>query len=132
MVRVRVRLGYTMAICLVLQHQVSPPILHLSNGKTGRFKHNIGPIHTHPPLPHTYTLFLTYIIQLLPHTSSSAHTYASILLQVLEIKAKCRTGSDNFVTCMCKALGGCYGDRPVALGGVFQIVSGKAHLHVMV
>ena len=24
MVRVRVRLGYTMAICLVLQHQVSP------------------------------------------------------------------------------------------------------------
>jgi len=26
MVRVRVRLGYTMAICLVLQHQVSPTI----------------------------------------------------------------------------------------------------------
>jgi len=26
MVRVRVRLGYTMAICLVLQHQVSPVI----------------------------------------------------------------------------------------------------------
>jgi len=27
MVRVRVRLGYTMAICLVLQHQVSTHIL---------------------------------------------------------------------------------------------------------
>ena len=26
MVRVRVRLGYTMAICLVLQHQVSPQL----------------------------------------------------------------------------------------------------------
>ena len=30
MVRVRVRLGYTMAICLVLQHQVSTAIFHLS------------------------------------------------------------------------------------------------------
>ena len=32
MVRVRVRLGYTMAICLVLQHQVSPLIVHY-NGR---------------------------------------------------------------------------------------------------
>jgi len=30
MVRVRVRLGYTVAICLVLQHQVSPSFLESS------------------------------------------------------------------------------------------------------
>ncbi len=33
---------------------------------------------------------------------------------------------------MRKALGGRYGDKPVALGGVFQIVRGKAKLHIMV
>ena len=32
MVRVRVRLGYTMAICLVLQHQVSPYISENPSG----------------------------------------------------------------------------------------------------
>jgi len=31
MVRVRVRLGYTMAICLVLQHQVSTQLFTRSN-----------------------------------------------------------------------------------------------------
>ena len=51
---------------------------------------------------------------------------------MLEIRAKCRTGPENFVTCMRKALGGHYGDKPVALGGAFQIVRGKAKLHVMV
>ena len=46
---------------------------------------------------------------------------------------KCRTGEENFVSCMWKALGAHYGDKPVALGGgAFQIVAGKAKLHVMV
>ena len=45
---------------------------------------------------------------------------------------KRRTGEENFVSCMRKALGAHYGDKPVALGGAFQIVAGKAKLHVMV
>lgn len=52
--------------------------------------------------------------------------------RVLEVKAKCRTGPENFVTLMRKALGAKYGDQPVALGGVFLIAKGKAKLHVMV
>eukprot|EP00731_Ephydatia_muelleri_P036693 Em0306g1a len=51
--------------------------------------------------------------------------------KVLEIRAKHRTGHDNFVTCMRKALKDRYGTVPVGLGGVFQILSGKANLHVM-
>jgi hypothetical protein len=52
--------------------------------------------------------------------------------QVLEIRAKTRTGEENFVSCMRKALLAAYGENPVGLGGVFQIKSGKAKLHVMV
>ena len=51
---------------------------------------------------------------------------------MFEIRAKCRTGDENFVSCMRKSLNSCYGDKPVAMGGVFQIVKGKAKLHVMV
>ena len=53
-------------------------------------------------------------------------------VQVLEIKAKCRRGDDNFVSCMRKALGRTYKEQPVAMGGVFNIVQGTAKLHVMV
>ena len=48
------------------------------------------------------------------------------------MKARGRTGADNFVTCMRKALAVRYEDNPVGIGGVFQILSGKAKLHVMV
>ena len=51
---------------------------------------------------------------------------------MLEIKAKCRTGEENFVSCMRMALLRRYGEKSVAMGGVFQIVKGKAKLHVMV
>ncbi len=53
-------------------------------------------------------------------------------LQVFEIKVKCRTGEENFVSCMRKALASCYGDKPVGMGGVFVISQGSAKLHVMV
>ena len=53
-------------------------------------------------------------------------------IKVLEIKAKERIGEDNFVSCMRKALLSQYWENPVGLGGVFQIKSGKAKLHVMV
>lgn len=52
--------------------------------------------------------------------------------KVFEIKAKCRQGQENFVTCMRKALGARFKEQPVALGGVFNIVKGIAKLHVMV
>ena len=45
---------------------------------------------------------------------------------------KCQTGKENFVSSMRKALRAHYGDTPLALGGVFCIVSGKAKVHVMV
>ena len=51
---------------------------------------------------------------------------------VLEVRAEIRTGNENFVSCMRKTLQKKYGERPVALGGVFLIEKGKAKLHVMV
>ncbi|XP_064392081.1 ester hydrolase C11orf54 homolog [Halichondria panicea] len=51
--------------------------------------------------------------------------------KVFEIKVKCRTGEENFVSCMRKALASCYGDKPVGMGGVFVISQGSAKLHVM-
>lgn len=52
--------------------------------------------------------------------------------QVLEVRARKRTGQGNFVSVMRKAVGGKYGDDPVAFGGVFIITAGRAKLHVMV
>ena len=52
--------------------------------------------------------------------------------KVLEVKAKHRTGPANFVTVMRKGLAAHYGDKPVALAGVFLISQGKAKIHVMV
>lgn len=52
--------------------------------------------------------------------------------QVLEVKAARRTGDLDFSRCMKLALRKCYGERPVALGGVFLIEQGKAHIHIMV
>lgn len=51
--------------------------------------------------------------------------------KVLEVKASQRTGEENFVSCMRKALKSYYGDKVVALGGVFLVESGRAHLHIM-
>lgn len=51
--------------------------------------------------------------------------------KVFEIRAKCRTGPDNFVTCMRRTLAGYYDTRPVGMGGAFQMVTGKAYLHIM-
>jgi hypothetical protein len=51
--------------------------------------------------------------------------------RVLEIQARRRTGSDNFVSAMRKTVAGRYGAEPVGMGGVFQIKSGRAKLHVM-
>ena len=48
------------------------------------------------------------------------------------MKARCRTGPVNFVTVMRKGLAAHYGDKLVALAGVFLIGQGKAKIHVMV
>ena len=52
--------------------------------------------------------------------------------KLLEVKARRRTGPVNFVTVMRKGLAAHYGDKPVALAGVFLIGQGKAKIHVMV
>lgn len=48
------------------------------------------------------------------------------------MKAKKRTGKENFVSCMRKSLTEHYGDKSVGMGGTFVIQEGKAKLHVMV
>lgn len=51
--------------------------------------------------------------------------------KVIEIKASKRTGEENFMSCIRKVLGSHYGNKPVALGGVFLVEKGKANLHIM-
>lgn len=51
---------------------------------------------------------------------------------MIKVIAKRRTGQENFVTCMRKALEKKYGDKTVGVGGAFLIESGKAKLHIMV
>ncbi|XP_069470862.1 ester hydrolase C11orf54 homolog isoform X2 [Ambystoma mexicanum] len=51
--------------------------------------------------------------------------------KVIEVKANKRTGEDNFVSCMKKALEQHYGEQTVGIGGTFVIQQGKAKLHVM-
>uniref|UniRef100_A0A7N4PQF0 Chromosome 11 open reading frame 54 n=1 Tax=Sarcophilus harrisii TaxID=9305 RepID=A0A7N4PQF0_SARHA len=51
--------------------------------------------------------------------------------EVIEVKAKGRTGEYNFVTCMRKTLEKHYGDKPVGMGGTFVIQNGKVKVHIM-
>lgn len=51
--------------------------------------------------------------------------------KVLEVKASCRIGEENLMSCLRKALQARYGEKPVALGGVFLVEKGKANLHIM-
>lgn len=52
---------------------------------------------------------------------------------VLEVYAKGRTGTDNFVTCMRKTLAAsaALSGKTVALGGSFQIEQGRIKAHIM-
>ncbi|XP_048349109.1 ester hydrolase C11orf54 homolog [Sphaerodactylus townsendi] len=51
--------------------------------------------------------------------------------KVIEVKANRRTGEQNFISCIRKALEKHYGDKPVGMGGTFVIQKGKAKIHVM-
>lgn len=50
---------------------------------------------------------------------------------VLKITAKGRTGKNSFTAVIQEALRKGYGERPISMGGVFLIKTGKAKLHVM-
>lgn len=52
--------------------------------------------------------------------------------QVLEVRAKRRTGEHSLVTALRKSLEGHYPDKSLALGGTFIIQKGKAKIHIMV
>uniref|UniRef100_A0A2K6AV59 Chromosome 11 open reading frame 54 n=1 Tax=Macaca nemestrina TaxID=9545 RepID=A0A2K6AV59_MACNE len=52
--------------------------------------------------------------------------------EVIEVKAKRRTGPLNFVTCMRQTLEKHYGNKPVGMGGTFIIQKGKVKSHIMV
>ncbi|CAG5125818.1 unnamed protein product [Candidula unifasciata] len=51
--------------------------------------------------------------------------------QVLEIKARNRTGDENFVSCIHKTLTEQYGEKAVGIAGTFLLQTGKANIHVM-
>lgn len=53
-------------------------------------------------------------------------------LQVLEVRAKKRTGGHSLVTALRKTLEGHYPEKSLALGGTFIIQKGKAKIHIMV
>ncbi|XP_054718191.1 ester hydrolase C11orf54-like [Uloborus diversus] len=51
--------------------------------------------------------------------------------KVIQVLAQKRKGPENFVSAMRKVLAKEYGVKPVGMGGVFVIKSGKAKLHIM-
>uniref|UniRef100_A0A3Q3QUW6 DUF1907 domain-containing protein n=1 Tax=Monopterus albus TaxID=43700 RepID=A0A3Q3QUW6_MONAL len=51
--------------------------------------------------------------------------------EVIEVRAKKRTGSHSLVTCLRKTLESCYPNKSLALGGTFVIQKGKAKIHIM-
>ena len=51
---------------------------------------------------------------------------------MLEVRARNRTGSLDFIKCLQRALKAEYSTRPVGLGGMFLLKTGKANIHVMV
>ncbi|XP_028278018.1 ester hydrolase C11orf54 homolog [Parambassis ranga] len=51
--------------------------------------------------------------------------------QVIEVRAKKRTGSHSLVTALRTTLEGHYPDKSLALGGTFIIQKGKAKIHIM-
>lgn len=51
--------------------------------------------------------------------------------KVIEVKASQRSGEENFMSCIRKVLQNHYGNKPVAIGGVFLVEKGKANLHIM-
>lgn len=52
--------------------------------------------------------------------------------QVLEVRAKKRTGVHSLVTALRNVLHTHYPDKSLALGGTFVIQKGKAKIHIMV
>lgn len=52
--------------------------------------------------------------------------------QVIEVRAKKRTGGHSLVTALRTTLEGHYPDKSLALGGTFIIQKGKAKIHIMV
>lgn len=55
-----------------------------------------------------------------------------LLLQVIEVRAKKRTGGHSLVTALRNSLRDRYPDKSLALGGTFIIQKGKAKIHIMV
>ena len=48
------------------------------------------------------------------------------------MKCSVRTGKDDFVASLRKSLKKFYGEKVVALGGVFLVEKGSAYIHIMV
>ena len=77
------------------------------------------------------------VLQNLPNKETRLALLANLFVsegkpgQVLKVHAKKRTGSDDFIACMQKALEQHYKNNLVGLGGAFLMSDGKIKQHVM-
>ncbi|XP_012251405.2 ester hydrolase C11orf54 homolog [Athalia rosae] len=75
--------------------------------------------------------------QSLPKTETRFALLSNLFLsegkpgKVIKVHAKKRTGKDNFITTIRKALAARYTKQLVGLGGTFLLKEGKAHQHIM-
>lgn len=90
--------------------------------------HNFEEIYWSTRFWHSCSVLRIIVIDRFEHTE----TNNKMIFQVLEVKASCRIGEENLMSCLRKALQARYGEKPVALGGVFLVEKGKANLHIMV
>jgi len=79
----------------------------------------------------------TYKLLQLPKEESKMSLLGNLFLsegkpsQVLEIKCRCRSGKQNFASCINSILKEAYPDKCIGLGGVFCATKGKLKIHVM-
>ena len=77
------------------------------------------------------------VLQNLPNKETRLALLANLFVsegkpgQVLKVHAKKRTGSDDFIACMQKALAQHYKNNLVGLGGAFLMRDGKIKQHIM-
>ncbi|XP_076234081.1 ester hydrolase C11orf54 homolog [Calliopsis andreniformis] len=77
------------------------------------------------------------VLQTLPNDETRFALLANLFVsegkpgKVLKVHAKKRTGSDDFIACMQKAIAQHYKDNLVGLGGTFLMCDGKVKQHIM-
>lgn len=77
------------------------------------------------------------VLQILPNEETRCALLANLFVsegkpgRVLKVRAKKRTGNDDFIACMQKAIAQRYQNYLVGLGGTFLMTDGKIKQHIM-